>query len=251
MCVRAPGPLPSCPVACANDTDGVTSIVRRSDPRRGVAAWWPLAAFALLLSAGDFFVRLTYSGRALNRQAPWSWLVATEEYTLPTLFTVAATFMTGVGFLRAEPRRAAWRVAGVLFCYLAIDDLLSIHEQLGAWLRLYVGDHGTYVWVITVAPLFALLGLVCGCRMLRGLADQPARRACLFVGFASLAVALAFEAFENLALQSSLRLRGFRLVEWNQWVEESLEAFAPVLMCAAGWCGSARQRAHRRAAADR
>ncbi|MBL8734340.1 MAG: hypothetical protein JNN13_18330 [Planctomycetes bacterium] len=206
------------------------------EPRRGVTAWWPLATIALLLCAGDYFLRLTYPGRAINHTPPWSWLVATAESTLPTLFTVVVTFVAGLGFWRAGPRRGtAWRVTGALFCYLAIDDLLCLHERLGGWLEPCVGDHGAYVWVCTLGPVFAITGLACGWRLLRDLATEPARRACLFVAFAALAVALGFEAFESAALDSTVRLRGMRLVEWNQWVEESLEVLAPVLLVAAAW----------------
>jgi hypothetical protein len=220
-----------------------TSAIDRPTAISGASAraTWPLAAVAALLSAADFFVRLTYRGRALNAEAPWSWFIATAEWTLPTLFSVAVTFVVGVGCLRPRAERnVAWVVMGILFCYLAVDDLLSLHESFGAWLHSWFPDVGAYVWVITLGPVFAICGAWCAWRLLRALAGHRTRCACLFLGYAALAVALGFEVVENTAAESPCRIRGIPLVSWMQWVEETLELIGPVLLFAAVWSSPRR-----------
>lgn len=222
--------------AAGTDRGAMGTSTAALECRRSVLVWWPLCAMALLLSAGDFFVRLTYEGRALNDHAPWSWLLATGEWTIPTWFSMLVMFGAGLGCLRPRPERnAVWNATGVLFCYLAIDDLFSLHETFGIWLHPLFGDHGVYVWVSTIGPVFAVAGLVCGLKLLRSLSDQRARRACLFFGFAGLAAALAIEVAEDRVVESGLRLRGIPLVSWTQWVEETLETLSPTLLFAAGW----------------
>ncbi|MBL8753705.1 MAG: hypothetical protein JNK15_10420 [Planctomycetes bacterium] len=216
--------------------DANARIQTAPPPAALVRAAWPLAMGALALSAADFFVRLTFRGRALHAEAPWSWFVATAEWTVPTFFSVAVTFATGVGCLRPRAERdLAWCAMGVLFCYLAVDDLCMLHEAFGEWLHPWLGGIGAYVWVCTLGPVFALCGAWCAWRLLRALAGQRVRRACLFLGFAGLAAALGFEVFEDAAAGSGARLRGIPLVSYTQWVEEALELLAPVLLFAAAW----------------
>lgn len=197
---------------------------------------WPLALIGLLLVVADGYVRLTFGGRARIHAAPWSWFNAAAEWTIPTWFSVLVMFAAGIGCWRqAPPARGTWRLMGLLFCYLAIDDLMSLHEGFGALLHPFLSDVGVYVWVFTLGPVFAIVGLVCALRLLRALAQQPARRACLFLGFAALGIALVFEVFEDAAVRSAWQPRGIPLVCYTQWFEETLEAFGPVLLFAAVW----------------
>lgn len=197
---------------------------------------WPLALIALFLAVADGYVRLTFGGRARIHAGPWSWFNAAAEWTLPTWFSVLVMFGAGIGCWRhPPPARGAWRLMGLLFCYLAIDDLLSLHEGFGALLHPLLPDVGVYVWVITLGPVFAIVGFVCALRLLRALADQPARRACLFLGFAALAIALGLEVGEDAAVRSAWQPRGIPLVCYTQWFEETLEALGPVFLFAAVW----------------
>lgn len=77
--------------------------------------------------------------------------------------------------------------------------------------------------------MLAVAGLLCAWQLWRARRDWPRQRV-LLLGFACLGLALAGEAIEDRALESSLRLRGIPLVSYTQWFEEALEVFAPVLL---------------------
>lgn len=207
----------------------------RSTHRRRAAV---LLAAALLLSLGDAWVRLTYRGRARIGEAPWSWLDAAAEGTLPTLFASLTMAAAGIACLRnQDAAHTAWRCLGCLCLYLAIDDLFGLHERFGAAVHAWVGQVGTYAWVVTLAPAFAAVGLWCGFRLLRALGEQPRRRACLLAGFAALGGALGLEAIEEALHDAAWRPRGLPLVAYAMWVEETLELFGPLLLFLAAPAG--------------
>lgn len=204
-------------------------------PRRRAAV---LLAAALLLSLGDAWVRLTYSGRARIGEAPWSWLDAAAEWTLPTLFAVAMMLATGAACLRnRDAPRPAWRLLGGLCVYLGIDDLFGLHERFGAVAHAWIGPVGTYAWLVTLAPAFAAVGLWCAFRLLQALGNQPRRRACMFAGFAALGLAIGLEALEEVLHDAAWRPRGLPLVAYAMWAEETLELFGPVLLFLAASAG--------------
>ena len=124
---------------------------------------------------------------------------------------------------------------GALFCYLAVDDLLSLHERFGALLQPWFGGCGVYVWVFTLGPVFAVLGMLCAAKLLRVLAAEPIRRACLLLGFAALGIAFGFEVIEDMVVRSAWQPRGIPLINYTQWIEESLELLGPVFLLAAAW----------------
>lgn len=194
---------------------------------------WPLLLAAASLSALDFFFRLTFAGRALLQGGTGTAFVAAAEWTVPTLFTVAMMLWVGVAALRTQqaPRRA-WRIFGALFCYLALDDLLSLHEAFGAWVYGWSGEIGIYVWVLTLGPVIALAGAYCAWHLLGSLASQRKRQLAMFAGFAALGLALGCEAAEDRVTASTWQLRGMPLGDWSRWVEETLELFGPILLLA-------------------
>jgi len=201
---------------------------------RWVAAASPvrlLWAFVLLLVALDALARLTYWGRHRVADGWIGWFDASAEGSVPTLFAVATMALVGGAAWRraaaAEPRRC-WRCFGALFVYLAVDDLVGLHERFGALLHPWLGGHGVYVWTFTLAPVFAVVGAVCGWRLLRTL-DPPQRRQ-LIAGFVALGFALLCEVAEDRALASGRLLRGVPLVAYTSWVEEALELIGPVLL---------------------
>lgn len=191
---------------------------------------------AASLAAFDGFLRLTFTGRQHLAHPPFAWFSATAEGSVPTWFAVATMAATGVCCWRQHTSpRGAWRLMGGLFCYLAIDDLLGLHEAVGEALHPWLQGHGVYVWVLTLGALFALLGGWCAIRLSSALWPERRRWWCLFAGFAALALALALEAGENAATRSAWRPRGIALVDWAQWLEEALELIGPCLLLTASW----------------
>jgi len=190
-----------------------------------------------VLAAVDAAARLTFTGRAHVESSPLRWFNASVEASVPTWFAVAMMFAVGIGCLRngAAPRWA-WRALGILFVYLAIDDLFCLHELCSGWMHDMLGESSlVYVWVWTMAPLFAAVALVATAAILRAAETTRAQRVLLLAGFALLAAALGLEAVENAVLESALRPRGIPLLTYTQVLEEALELVGPVLLAAASW----------------
>lgn len=195
----------------------------------------PALGVAGLLVFGDAVTRLSYWGRT-RRDDGLILLDATVESSLPTWFTILVTLAVGiVAWRRGTIEGRPWRVMGLLFIYLAFDDTLSLHERFGELVHGSVGDHGTYAWILTLAPVFAGLGLWCAWHLWSAMRQWPQQRRLLLFGCAALGLALVGEAIEDCALRSALRLRGIPLVCYTQWCEEALEVFAPVLLLGAVW----------------
>jgi hypothetical protein len=209
-----------------------SDILMRSDSR----SLWPLLLLAAALSATDAFLGLTYPGRRLAADGWLAWFRGAAEGTVPTLFTVAVTMGAGLGCWRQPgPARGSWRLLGSLLCYLAIDDLLMLHERIGAYVHPWFADTGVYGWVLVLGPLFGLVAGFAAWRLWGVLAAEPARRRRLLVGFAVLGLALVCEGLENQAVGSSWRLRGIELLAYSLWIEESFELLGAVLLFSATW----------------
>lgn len=203
---------------------------------------WRLGALLWLVLVGlDALARLTYWGRH-HRGGDWlDWFHATSEGTVPTLVTLTVTAAVGLVclFRRVEGRGVGcWRALGVLFVYLAVDDLVGLHERFGAWLHPWLGGHGVYAWVMVLGPLFAIWALLCARCVLRCLPGRRERLA-LLLGFAALAGALACEVLEARITASPRQLRGLPLAAYAHWLEESLELLGPLLLLGAVWPGRA------------
>lgn len=197
--------------------------------RRRELRWLLATAGALALIDGC--ARLTYTGRQFVGRAPLAWFDATDEWTVPTLFAVAVTAAVGIVCLRRRDGTHAWQGFGALFVWLALDDLLSLHEQIGTWLHPWLRGTPIYSWVVVLGPVFAVVATWTAYRIQR---ELPRRhRLWLGAGLALFAAALAFEAGESAAARSALRLRGIPWIDYSQWLEESCELLAPVLVLAA------------------
>lgn len=198
---------------------------------RRVRAWF-VCAFGL--SVIDGLARLTYTGRRYVGRPPLAWFDATDEWTVPTCFSVVTMgAIAVVCWRRVGAARWCWRLLGGLFAYLAIDDLLGLHEAIGAAVHPWFAGAGVYSWVLVMAPVLAALAGACAVRLWPELARQPGRCAWLVLGFAALAGALGIEAAENVVGTSAVRLRGLRLIDYAQWLEETLELLGPVFLLAA------------------
>lgn len=199
-----------------------------------------LLIVVLLLVALDGVARLTYWGRHHVADGWIGWFDASAEGAVPTLFAVATMAAVGLTAWRragsaASPR--CWRCFGTLFLYLAVDDLVGLHERFGALLHPWLGGHGVYVWTFTLAPVFAMVGATCGWRLWREMRGER-QRGCLVAGFVALGCALLCEVAEDRAIASGRQLRGVPLVAYTSWIEESLELLGPLLLFAAVWAGA-------------
>jgi hypothetical protein len=92
------------------------------------------------------------------------------ERNIPTWFS-AVLLMTialvslGVSTVlrdRAAPLRWYWLGLAAVFCFLSVDELASLHEELMPHLRLVVEARGAlrFPWVVVAAPLVAVFALV-------------------------------------------------------------------------------------------
>lgn len=195
---------------------------------------WPWSVGAVVLSAIDGLARLTYTGRQHLGRPPLAWFDATHEWTVPTCFSVVTMGAIAVACCRhVEAPRWCWRLLGLLFAYLAIDDLLGLHEMIGGLVHSWFAGVGIYSWVLVMGPVLAALAGACAVRLWPELARQPGRRVWFVLGFAALASALGIEAAENVVGTSAIRLRGLRLIDYAQWLEETLELLGPVFLLAA------------------
>ena len=198
----------------------------------GIVRLWVLWAAAVALAVVDGLGRLTFTGRRAFGQAPLVWFDATDEWTIPTLFTVAVTALVGLCCLRwRSPQRSRWRLLGGLFVWLAVDDLFGVHEWVGELAHPWLSSGPIYAWVLALGPVFAVTALACVVRIRRDLPSPRLEMLC--GGFAMLALALVAEAGEGVVGGLDVRVRGIPLIDYTQWFEECLELLAPVLLLAA------------------
>ncbi len=92
-----------------------------------------------------------------------------EEDNIPTLFSALNMLIAAMLlFLQARlesvaKNRPYWLGLGMIFVYLSLDEVLSLHERLGPPLRATLGIHDGFfyfAWLLVVLPLVALLGLI-------------------------------------------------------------------------------------------
>jgi hypothetical protein len=187
-----------------------------------------VAASALVVADG--LLRLTFRGRATPEHSPLWLFDATREASVPTWFTIATMAWLGIECMRRQALGACRFVIGAGFVFLALDDALMLHERLGDAVAPHVASELVYHWVLVLAPVFALGGLVVAWLVWRALEPWPARRRWLVAGMAALGTALLLEAFEAATSRSAIHLRGIHLLDWSKWVEESLEVVAPSVL---------------------
>jgi len=92
------------------------------------------------------------------------------ETNLPSYFS--AVLLTVVGLVTFEhgrqlfARHAKWRwhwmLLGLGFCYLALDELVALHEKLVGPMSSVVGDSGVfkYAWVAAALPAVIVVGVL-------------------------------------------------------------------------------------------
>jgi hypothetical protein len=179
---------------------------------------------------GSFYV--SYTVRHVVPSEIGSWFDMRCDYSVPSWFGFACMLAAGVacfGWGRAVGS-ASIKLTGIFFTLLMIDDLCLLHERVGAAFWAAMQFTGIYSWVIVLGMPFAVAG-VAACRACRRHLVSDRRASIrLFTGFACLGVALALEAMELRTTNSGIRLRGFDLVLYSQWVEEFLELIGPLLI---------------------
>lgn len=150
-------------------------------------AWLLGIAFVGLLAGGTAAeIGLDLAGRRADF-GPISLFNLSFEGNLPTwysslLLLVCALLLLLIAHLSAAaglPYPRHWRVLGLIFLYISIDEAVMIHESLNAPLRsaLAVGGIFYFAWVIPFAAFLLLLLLA----YLKFLLHLPRRSGALFV----------------------------------------------------------------------
>lgn len=150
-------------------------------------AWLLGIAFVGLLAGGTAAeIGLDLAGRRADF-GPISLFNLSFEGNLPTwysslLLLVCALLLLLIAHLSAAaglPYPRHWRVLGLIFLYISIDEAVMIHESLNAPLRsvLAVGGIFYFAWVIPFAAFLLLLLLA----YLKFLLHLPRRFGALFV----------------------------------------------------------------------
>ncbi|MBI4599313.1 hypothetical protein HY732_00135 [Candidatus Uhrbacteria bacterium] len=97
-----------------------------------------------------------------------------------------------------------WSTMSALFIYLALDDMMMIHERIGFVLNNWTGLHGAYEsfnWLIYFTPLM-IAGLLAFVAAVRALLRIDARtRFWAIFGFAGFVLTLLFEVVGGYLLQ--------------------------------------------------
>jgi hypothetical protein len=229
-------------------------LARRCTPAtdRTVRVALVLTAVFGLLHA---WMQLTWRGRHVTPESLRSWFNLLDDYSIPSWFGWWCFFAAGYGCIRwSRAQRASVRrqlgqglpvaapvrrrvtcslLVGLFFCYLGLDDMLMLHEQLGAWIAAHWHEHFAYAWVLVIGPVFVAVGAWAFVTCWRGLHDDRGAQLRLFAGFACLGVSMVLELFEAQTKGSGLRLRGLPLVEYSQFVEEMVEFIGPILVFSA------------------
>jgi len=154
---------------------------------------------------------------------------------IPTFYSSFALLFAGclllfIGYLVRKLQRTRWIYwlgLGGVFCFLAVDEMLELHERLIEPVRNVTGVSGLlyYAWVIPYA--FALLAL--GLLYLRFLLSLPRRTAVMFVisGTVFVTGAVGFEMLGGLFFQTfGSNTPGYVVL---QTVEESMEMIGVVM----------------------
>jgi hypothetical protein len=119
-----------------------------------------------------------------------------------------------------------WRGLSFIFFYLAMDEMLLLHERGGEWLSTYIQMTGIfrYTWVMVAIPICLLIGAV----YIRFLFRLPQRIRRLFIASACIYVggALGFELVSGFvaSIHGEKTVYDFLLVA----IEEFLEKFGVI-----------------------
>ncbi len=174
-----------------------------------------------------------------------------REASVPTWYSSAK--LLGVGLLswlvfrRVGTGRGPWLINAVLFCGLAIDEAVSVHETLSrrvlehpalAGLRETLtggdADKTSFAWVLLFLPAMLAVVVFFVFLVRRGLADVPRGRTLFLGGLMLLLVAVGLEAavlrFPDVIEWGGTEAGRYRLLTT---LEESAELFGVTLLFAA------------------
>ncbi|MBK9386871.1 MAG: hypothetical protein IPN34_18815 [Planctomycetes bacterium] len=207
------------------------------------------AVSALLLASAHLLLSFVRRARALVPEELLALFDMSEERSLNSWLSVSLLLLLGASLCvlaRLRRERMLYGIGG-FFLFLSLDDQALLHERVGALCWSSLRDSGTYPWLIAVAPLFALCGLLAFAQLWRLTADRRDLRQRLVLGFLCLALALPLEWIESRIAALDLRWNGVGLGQLTIPIEESLELLGPALLlsCVAGGLERALQRGSR------
>ena len=173
-------------------------------PKR-VAAWLTLIVVALVLAslAGSFSTYVLGHPRLFGLVRLFS---LDAEANIPTWYAAisllaCSVVLAAIAYTQpkeATPKTGDWRFLSIIFLFLSIDELASIHELLIEPLRTGLGTSGIFhfAWVIPYSGLVLLLGI----KYLKFLTQLPAqtRRAFVLAGAIYIGGALGMEMVDGL-----------------------------------------------------
>jgi hypothetical protein len=181
-------------------TDKVRPSVRVTPRRTALAV---TVAAVLVIAAGAAAEWLSYLGYHAKGLLPEFHL--NGENNLPTWFSTLILFVCSLllGLIADVKRRAGeayrthWAVLALIFAYLSLDEMASLHELLNEPLRQWFGGETVLFWPWVIP--FALLTLVFALLYLRFLLNLPRVTRWLFTaaGIVYAGSALGFELLES------------------------------------------------------
>jgi hypothetical protein len=204
-----------------------------SPPRRWMALATTMATAQVLLLIG-FWSTKDHGVAELGGLRAAFWLGG--EWRLPALFSVAQLWLAAwLAWQCARLyRNPVWQVAAVLCAFLGLDELLSIHESIGAAVHaaglvqtdasktVAVLGLRIYVWQLVVAPITLLAGIALWVAFAR--ATSPKSTTGLLLGtLAFLAGALGFETVQAGMSAEDPRWWATEAGHFNLLIEEGLE----------------------------
>jgi len=120
------------------------------------------------------------------------------------LATLLLFALGGLSLFAREAERGAartasrgWALTGALFLYLALDECIGIHDEIGDraahWFKDLTAFHAVNEWLWVYAPWLALAGGYVALFLWRRTQEVPWARAFVFCGFTLWAVAIVLE----------------------------------------------------------
>src|SRR5262249_30766263 len=172
-----------------------------------------------------------------------------SEANLPTWFACVLWLFAGMAALlcfwadqRVRPRRAGtkiWLLVSAVFIYASLDEVATIHEEVGTFLREEVSKHSLAAvvpegsphspWILFYLPVVVLFLTLIVVFLWRRLKGSPALRLGLLLAVESYLVAIGLDYFQGLFPQyqrmvsQKIGMKGADFVEVTVVTEETLE----------------------------
>lgn len=236
---------------------------------RAAAACVPLIATVILFGAG-FWITRNYSVSDLGYLRAFFWLGG--EFNPSTTFAVAQLWLLaglawacrGLAQASGLPARA-YSIAAVLCLYLGTDELLSIHEAVGGFLRnsgwlqispaqtFGLGSLQVFSWTLVYGPLAVILGVFMARRFYCDLPRDGTFTLLVIASLVFLTGAVGFETVNSNAVAHGRYLSNSDSGHLNMLVEETMEMLGvtiAVFALARCFFGLAARNARVRPAAD-